>query len=315
MNSGKERIFCDLEDCERTYTIANALASPVRLGILRLLVHKSMTISELANELNVSISSISMHISILKDANLISVSTKPGKHGAFKVCGVFVESIVFNLLSERKKEGNIINKVSWEIPIGSYFDAKINAPCGILSEQGYVDQEDQPYVFFHPMHDQAQLLWFSHGELTYKVSNRIFHSNKVQRLILSFEVCSEAPGYNNDWPSDIFIKINGVKLYTFAISGDYGGQRGLMTPEWWSTSNTQFGELKTVVITDDGVFIDGNKVGKENLSSLQLENGYFFSLTLGTEKSDTKPGGMNLFGKKFGNHNQDIKVEFEYLLN
>lgn len=311
-NFGKSRIFCDLEDCDRTYQVANALASPVRLGILRLLVHKSMSISELAHALNVSISSISMHVSILKDAGMISVASKPGKHGTFKVCGAFVEAVQFDFFTQSRVQKT--NTVSWEIPIGSYSDVDVVPPCGIVGQDGYFEQEDEPYVFFHPMHDQAQLLWFTSGELTYRISNRLFHTNDVTKLVLSFEICSEAPGYNNNWPSDIYIKLNGKKVHTFTISGDYGGLRGLRTPQWWSTSNTQYGELKTIVVDANGTLADGVPVSSHTIESLDLAKGYYFSLSFGVESGGHNAGGMNLFGKDFGNYDQAIKVEIEYLL-
>ena len=149
-NYGKNRIFCDLGDVERTYGIVNALASPVRLGILKLLVQKSMSISELAQALNVSISSISMHVSILKDAGMISVISKPGKHGSFKVCGVFVETVQFDLFSATQDQ--VTKSLSWDVPIGSYSNADVCPPCGMLGEDGYFEQEDEPYVFYHPLH-------------------------------------------------------------------------------------------------------------------------------------------------------------------
>ena len=256
-NFGKGRIFCDLEDCDRTYQVANALASPVRLGILRLLVHKSMSISELAHALNVSISSISMHVSILKDAGMISVASKPGKHGTFKVCGAFVEAVQFDFFTQSKVQKT--NTVSWEIPIGSYSDVDVVPPCGIVGQDGYFEQEDEPYVFFHPMHDKAQLLWFTSGELTYRISNRLFHTNDVTKLVLSFEICSEAPDAN-------------------------------------------------------GTLADGVPVSSHTIESLDLAKGYYFSLSFGVESGGHNAGGMNLFGKDFGNYDQAIKVEIEYLL-
>lgn len=312
-NYGKNRIFCDLGDLERTYSVVNALASPVRLGILKLLVKKSMSISELAQALNVSISSISMHVSILKEAGMISVISKPGKHGSFKVCGVFVETVQLDLFSATQEQ--MSKSLSWDVPIGSYSNADIKPPCGMLGENGYFEQEDEPYVFYHPLHDQARLLWFSSGEVSYRISNRLFHTNKVTRLTLSFEICSEAPGYNNNWPSEIYVKINGKKIHTFDIVGDYGGIRGLMTPQWWSTSNTQYGELKTIIIDDEGLTVDGERVSSDGFDALGIGEGYYFTFALGVEALARNSGGMNLFGRGFGNYDQDIKVEIDYLLS
>ena len=302
-NFGKSRIFCDLEDCDRTYQVANALASPVRLGILRLL--EQLLLDGRAVALQVS-HGFGVAVLLLAQLRFQAVDA------LLQAAQALVEAVQFDFFTQSRVQKT--NIVSWEIPIGSYSDVDVVPPCGIVGQDGYFEQEDEPYVFFHPMHDQAQLLWFTSGELTYRISNRLFHTNDVTKLVLSFEICSEAPGYNNNWPSDIYIKLNGKKVHTFTISGDYGGLRGLRTPQWWSTSNTQYGELKTIVVDANGTLADGVPVSSHTIESLDLAKGYYFSLSFGVESGGHNAGGMNLFGKDFGNYDQAIKVEIEYLL-
>ncbi len=49
----------------------------------------------------------------------------------------------------------------------------------------------------------------------------------------SAELCSEAPLHNDDYPSDITVRVNGVELGTWTSPGDFGGERGRLTPDWW----------------------------------------------------------------------------------
>lgn len=311
MGSGKESYSYSLSDVEGMSRVARALSSPIRLSILKLLNASSMTMSELSKELYVSMSSISMHTAILKEAGLISITPKPGMHGAQKLCGIRADLVTFEILEKTEEEKKPAPK-TLEIPIGQYSQAEIAAPCGLAGEEGYIETEDAPYSFFHPEHIRAQLIWFTTGYLQYEIINRDLQVLPVEMVKISFEVCAEAPGYNNDWPTDIFVKINEKAITTFRIKGDYGGNRGINNPPWWKNANTQYGDLEILCICRDGTYLNGRKVSEETLHSLQMREGYYFSFAIGVDPQSEHPGGMNLFGKKFGNYAQDIRVEILY---
>ena len=69
----KKEMMLSLSDIEHTAKICRALSSETRLEILRCLVGKPMTISQLAEQFYLPISSMSLHINTLKDAGLITV--------------------------------------------------------------------------------------------------------------------------------------------------------------------------------------------------------------------------------------------------
>lgn len=312
MSFGKESYSYNLSNIDRTSQVAKALSSPIRLEILNLLIQNSMTMSELSQKLYVSMSSISMHTSILKDANLISITPKPGMHGAQKLCGIKVDKISFEFFDTNgggnaERPPKII-----DLPIGYYSEAQVESPCGIAASGGYVETEDTTYGFWHPDHIQAQLIWFTTGFLRYRISNRDLRDDSVESVNISFEICAEAPGYNNVWPSDIFFDINGHYLTTFRIKGDYGGTRGINNPAWWKDSNTQYGELITLSVTGEGTYLNGGLVSRENLDSLGMREGCSFSFALGVDENGEYPGGMNLFGRSFGNYAQNIRIEIRY---
>ena len=311
MSFGKESYSYNLSDIEKTSKVAKALSSTVRLEILKLLIQNSMTMSELSQKLYVSMSSISMHTAILKEANLITITPKPGMHGAQKLCGIKADKINFEFFDINGSGLQKVPKIV-KLPIGGYCEASGDPPCGLAGNRDYVEKEDASYGFWHPDHLQAQLLWFTTGYLKYRISNRFLKEENVESVNISFEVCSEAPGYNNTWPSDIFFKVNDKDITTFRVAGDYGGSRGINNPSWWPDSNTQFGELVVFSITDKRTMLNGKVISRENLNSLRLKESNTFSISMGVDKNSEFPGGMNLFGKNFGNYAQDIRIEIRY---
>ena len=90
----------------------------------------------------------------------------------------------------------------------------------------------------------------------------------MERVQFSFEACAKAQGYNNDWPSDIALWINGREVVTFTSPGDFGGVRGRQNPIWWHDTMTQYGEMHVLSIRADGTYIDGWRTSDETLKSL-----------------------------------------------
>lgn len=308
----KKEITMDLSDIEYTAKICKALSSETRLEILRCLISKSMTISELAEQFYLPMSSMCLHIKTLKDAGLIASVQKPGIRGSQKLCGIRASSVVLDLFAHV----NRVNRkppVFVNMPIGHYCNCDIHPPCGIASANSYLYEEDTPYGFYSQDRTEAALIWFTTGFLEYQFSNHSLLQDKVDHLEFSFEICSEAPGYNNNWPSDITFELNHKYITTIHTKGDYGGRKGIYNPSWWSESITQFGEYKKILVTHHGCYMDEQKVSNETIESLGLLEGYFFSFILKVDPKSQHVGGMNLFGRHFGDYAQDIvmKVEFE----
>ncbi|MDR2747260.1 MAG: transcriptional regulator, partial [Treponema sp.] len=133
-------------------------------------------------------------------------------------------------------------------------------------------------------------------------------NKNIKDLIFSFEVCSEAAGYNNDWPSDITVWVNGEELYRFRCSGDFGGRRGLYTPPWWPENSSQYGELHHLEINEAGSFGDGIKCSDLNLAALRVAGKDFVSFKIGVREDAEYVGGINIFGEHFGDYNQNIEM-------
>lgn len=309
--SGKEMIKLNLDNIEYSAQVCKAIASEVRLSILKLLVDHAMTISELATTLMLPLSTISMHTRILQQAHIITITAKPGLRGTKKLCGIAASDICLDIFEHVATKRLLVEQRVY-IPIGQYVGCEVSAPCGLVSSTSFIELEDNVDSFYSTKHINAQLIWLSKGYLEYHIPNAIIRDHQLAEIEFSFEICAEAPGYNNDWPSDIGIDINGFKVATFRLKGDYGGRRGYQNPLWWGSSSTQFGEIKRLIINHKGCYINDQQVSSLKLNDLGVDRGYYLAFRIYTDESQTYIGGLNLFGKNFGDYPQDIIMKVAY---
>lgn len=307
----KKNVLCTLEDTETTARICRALSNETRLEILRLLADRAMTISQLADAFYLPMSSMCLHIKTLREAGLIATIAKPGIHGTQKLCTISALQVNVDLYAHKSDSGSL-PAAYVEMPIGHYASCQVTPPCGLASPDSYIHYEDSPYGFYASNHTNASLIWLHSGFLEYQFSNHDLQRGAVKQVEFSFEICSEAPGYDNNWPSDITLEINRHPVLTFTTQGDYGGRRGIYNPDWWSDSNTQFGEYKKVLLTRDGCYLGKEKMSDITMEALGMTDGFFFSFTLRTAENSPHPGGLNLFGRYFGDYAQDIVMKVVY---
>lgn len=302
----KEELDIDFSSIETMSKIAKALSSNVRLQILDSIKFKPLNISEIAEKVGIPISSTALHIKLLEDADIVITQSVPGLRGSQRICGLKIEKIHFTILNQEEalNSNNIITEY---MPIGNYFDCNVTAPCGIVSDTGFLSSEDSIHGFYSSLKHTAQLIWLTKGYLEYRFSNhRLKKVKDIKFIEFSFEVCSEAPGYNNNWKSDISIWINNLEIGFFTSNGDFGGRRGKLNPDWWNDNMTQFGILKNILINDEGTYIDGVKISDITLTDCNLNNDNFISFRIGVKDDAEYIGGFNLFGEKFGDFPQNI---------
>lgn len=157
----------------------------------------------------------------------------------------------------------------------------------------------------------AGILWFARGYVEYKVPNHLFVDQRVQELEISLEIGSEAPQINENWPSDIRFFINGLYLGEWTSPGDFGRVRGRLSPDWWQGDVNQYGLLKVLRLNANGTFIDGLQISELTIHDLDWETP-FLTLRISAEESVPGRGGLTLYGKGFGNYNQDIRIRTYY---
>ena len=291
--------------------IFKALGSELRINIIKLLQENhEMNMNELATSLGIRNGALTSHIKKLEESGIIQVMTERGSHGNQKVCKVAVDKIVVDVESEENEEDqNIYNT---EVKVGHYSDYEVYPTCGLATSQAIVGEVDDPRYFSHPDRINAGILWFTKGYIEYIIPNLLPSATKIDQITVSLEISSEAPGINNDWPSDISILLNDVKIGTWTSPGDYGDVQGIFTPDWWFPNWNQYGLLKMIVINKKGTFVDGLKISDVTINEFNLDYKSTVRFKFEIEEDAKNVGGIIIFGSEFGNYNQDIKVRIAY---
>lgn len=285
--------------------LGRALAVRERVMILKNLLHSSKSLSSIAQELNIPVSSVSRHIDVLAEAGLIYLTYQPGLKGHIK----FVSQAIlgFSVSLEPTHDTAKEEEYSVEMPLGMFTSCDIKAPCGMVGKESSIESFDDPRVFFSPARVGAECIWFDSGFISYQFPAQPLAHHRCREISFTFEICSETIYFNNNWPSDITVRVNGVELLTFTSPGDFGGRRGKYTPAYWPVTSTQFGLLKKIAVTEDGVYMDNvlanNKV---TFSDLGLYDHNAVTFEIGIKENAEHRGGLNLFGKNFGDFPQAI---------
>lgn len=302
----------DQSQLQEIALVGQALSSPTRLEILRLLNQKPYLMSEISTALNIQPSSASFHLKMLENAGLINIEYSTKHKGTLKWYSYGIRDVLLRL---RPLEGikDNLTPYSASIPIGSYTNASFSNIFGMASEFRLICLNDDKDTF-HPERNNAQIIWNRFGGfLEYTLANSFASSATVSEISLSMELCSETNGYNHDFPSDITFWINGVELCTFTCPGDYGDKYGTFTPTWWYPESTKYGLLTTVTVKTNGVYLNG-KIANKNvcLRDLNLAEGNKLLFKVGVKEDAEHLGGFNIFGEKFGNFKQNINFTAYY---
>jgi predicted transcriptional regulator len=304
-------LFLDLtNDSDTALTLLKALSSETRLAILAYLGDRPVNVNDIASALQIAPSSATTHIQILEKADLIRTELIPATHGLQKLCARTYDDVHIRL---ERAPANSVNSFSVTMPIGQYIDFEVHPTCGLATETGLIGLLDTPATFYEPQHVFAQLLWFKHGYVTYRFPNHLPAGTRAMRLDISLEMCSEAPLHHLNWPSDITMWINDVEIGSWTSPADFGGERGLLTPNWWETKDSQYGLLKIWSVTPQGSCIDGKDMSSIQIEDLRLAEKPFIEVRIGVKRDALNVGGLNLFGEKFGNYPQPIVLKVDFM--
>lgn len=284
--------------------ITQAIANDTRILILSLLSKQVMNLTELTEALGLPASTVSFHIKRLEEAGLLHVEYVPGTRGAQKLISKRYDELLLTLPGAASSEAH--DEIVVSMPVGNYTAVSCVPTCGLASETKIIGMLDDPRSFFEPEHVFAQILWLSAGYVEYAFPNNLPYGLEAQELELSLELCSEAPNFAERWPSDITLWINDHEVGTWTSPGDFGGVRTSLTPTWWATDQTTYGLLKRWRVTREGAWIDGERLSETTLKDLNLNRDHHIKVRLGIKKEALHQGGLNLFGRYFGNYPQDI---------
>ena len=286
-----------------------ALGSDVRIEIVRILLENNgMNMNELASRLNITNGALTSHIKKLEECGVVTVAGETSGHGNQKICSVHLDKILIELQDQQKNE----NVYTTSIKVGLFSDYDVYPTCGLASGSQLIGEVDDTRYFSHPDRYNADILWFTKGYVEYIIPNFIPFSQKIDELCISAELSSEAPGINNIWPSDIYFYLNDVFLGIWTSPGDFGDVKGIFTPDWWFPNWNQYGLLKMLVINHHGTFIDGLQISGVSIDRFNLTSKSSVKFKMAVPDSAEHVGGLTIYGKSFGNYNQDIDVRISY---
>ena len=237
--------------------IFKALGSNIRIEIIKILrENNGMNMNDLAATLNVTNGALTSHIKKLEDCGLISITSESSGHGNQKLCSVHLDKILIDIESAEEDTNIYLT----ELKVGHYSSYEVFPTCGLASPTALIGEVDDTRYFAHPDRYNADILWFTKGHVEYIIPNFIPFSQKIDKITISAELSSEAPGVNEVWPSDISFYINDTFIGSWTSPGDFGDVQGIFTPEWWFPNWNQYGLLKLLVINKRGTFIDGLQI-------------------------------------------------------
>jgi predicted transcriptional regulator len=299
----------NIDASEKWLAIYEALASKVRLAIIQLLSEKAMNIKELAGALGLSSAILSMHVKKLEKSGIIETTMGRMNGGTQKLCKLVVEKIEITFPAA----GQTLRKYhEISIPVGHYTDFDVQPTCGLATLEHLIGYYDDPRYFLDPERVNARVLWFGEGFVEYKIPNHLLGSETPKELEITLELGSEAEGSNEFWPSDITFHLNGRSLGKWTSPGDYGSKRGRYTPQWWELGVNQFGLLKMIRINDQGTFIDGQLMSNQTIQDFNMESKQW-SFRMSVLPEAVNKGGLTLYGKGFGNYDQDMLFRLYYV--
>lgn len=300
-----------IKNIEDGMQIYKALGSEIRVEIIKLLnENKQMSMHEIAEALGVTNGALTSHIKMLEEVGIIVVLYERNVHGNKKICRINERQILLDIEPDADAKNESIYDA--EVKVGHYSDYMIYPTCGLATSEKIVGTVDDPRYFAHQDRLDAGIIWFGKGYVEYIIPNFLPDATKIEKITISFEISSEAPGVNSDWPSDITFLLNEKELGTWTSAGDYGDVRGIFTPDWWYENWNQYGLLKVLTVNKKGTYIDGLRISDVSIQDLMLDSKSVIKFKFLVAEDAKHVGGLTLFGRGFGNYNQDINVHITY---
>lgn len=290
--------------------ICHALSTPLRVDIIHQLDMETLSCLELSKRLGYPLSTISSNVRILEDAGIVICELLPAKNGSKKMCSLVYREVLIKL-GQPNLAYESLARYEAAIPVGNYMNFEVYPSCGFITDNVDPRQFDTPAHFCDPRRVDAQLIWFRKGFLEYRIPLPHRPLLVPKSLTFTLELCSECPGFNNRWRSDITMWINGVEIGTWTSPADFGDRRGRFTPAWWEMGYTQYGLLTSWCVDGDGASLNDQPLSKVTLSHLGL-GGNSLTMRVGMKENCKNVGGVNIFGEQFGDYPQNISMILLY---
>ena len=289
------------DDC---LPVFKALACQTRLDIIRLVAEHPCNQRELAGQLGISPAIVSGHVRQLEEAGILTVDKQAGKGNQ---CTCYIAETDLAVRLSGLAESRV---VKYTLPVGLYNKHKAVPSCGLISDRQFIGLMDDPLAFLDAARTEAEMLWFQRGYVEYIVPNTDSH-RRVEKLTVSLELGSEHPGSRSDWPSQITFTVNHIKVGSWVSPGNFGDRRGRYSPSWWPVGFSQYGLLKTLRIDGTGSYMDEERISNVAIDDLKLTGSQFY-VRVSVEENADPAGGLTIYGKRYGDYDQDIIVTTYY---
>lgn len=297
-----------IKDLMSGLDIFKALSSDIRIRILQLLAtHKALNMNDLATRLNLSNGAITMHIKKLEESGLIEINTSVGKHGIQKLCYLNEDKLMIDL--QRRETDNLYEV---ELKVGHYSDYCAAPTCGLATKDSIIGDFDEPRYFADPQRIDSEIIWLADGFLEYRIPNYLKPNQSFREIQFSMELSSEAPGFCDEYPSDIYFYLNGIEIGCWTSPGDFGKVRGTFNPEWWPPHLNQYGMLKLIRINHEGSYIDGCRISDITIDQIGLDYNSELTFRIAVTDKSVNKRGLTIYGKSFGNYSQDLLIRVLY---
>lgn len=294
---------------QESVALFRALGSSARARIVELLSERQMNIGELSAALGLTQPSVTKHIQVLEEAKIVVSDYVAAPQGTQKKCRLIFERLVVDIAPKAPKNDNIAET---ELPVGMFTDIDVRPTCGLATQEKFIGFVDAPVSFYLPERANAQILWSGGGWVEYAFPNTLPGKAILRSVELVMEIGSEAPGYNNNYPSDITLWVNNCELGTWTSPGDHGGSRGQLNPDWYPDNMNQWGVLKTWQVDDQGVSIDGVIISPVTVNDLEIHPWEVTKIRIGVKDDAKNQGGFTLYGKGFGNYQMGLILRVHY---
>jgi predicted transcriptional regulator len=289
--------------------IFRALSSESRARVVELLAERPMNINELSAALGLAQPSITKHIQILEDAGLVVSEYLSGTQGMQKRCKRVHDRLIIDLAGKNKEKDYV---VELEVPVGMYIASEVRPTCGLATRERLVGTIDDPLSFLYPDRARAEILWAGGGYVEYAFPNTLPATSVIDVVELALEIGSEAPGYENDYPSDITLWINDIEVGTWLSPGDPGGERGRLNPPWWQDYMNQHGYLTVWRVDSSGSSVDGTRISDVVMADINIHPWQATKVRLGIKPDAKNQGGFTIFGRGFGSFEQDLVLRIQH---
>lgn len=325
--------------------IVKALSNDYRIAILEMLDDEDATIQSLMARLKLSKTAVLTHLNSLETAGFISSELVRGSVGNQKLYHKEYDRLIFNFSPYKANEAE---EQFYEIgvEVGNFFDFRVYPPCGLATREHVIQKWDDPSVFFHPERIGARLVWGALGFVEYRIPLNVpFEDEGFSRIEIALEASAQGgiighrqlrlpPGLDSGrlsgGSSTLAFSLNGIEIARHEVSeysrkgssGGLTGAKGKYTPGWWKGSN--YGELISLSIDGSGTSLNGEKASSVSLGQVfspsafadlaakseELRTDDYLSLRVELRSDAPKVGGFTLYGRGFGNFDQDILVRF-----